>query len=168
MVLLVGLCCSGSALSVHWRQHVANSCKKGRRLSRYGWGTRRRRSVRVLGHKMAQRSAPGRRRDPLHHLPSGPDPAELSRTSRSGRAWRLSAADDDCGSAAAAGDARRGGIRRQERAAPTLGGPSAESGLQPGPTGLALAPRNAAAAASQRPNSLNSLFGTELEALMKF
>ena len=128
------------------------------------WGI----SIMVLGHGMPQRSAPGRRRDPLHHLPSGPDPAELSRTSRDGRVLRLGAADGDCGSAAAAGDARRGGIRRQERAAPTLRGPSAESGLQPGPTGLALAPRNAAAAASQRPNSLNSLFGTELETLMKF
>ena len=125
------------------------------------WGI----SIMVLGHGMPQRSAPGRRRDPLHHLPSGPDPAELIRTSRDGRAWRLSAAGGDCGSAAAAGDARRGGIRRQERAAPTLRGPSAESGLQPGPTGLALAPRKAAAAASQRPNSPNSLFGTRLSAV---
>ena len=82
---MVGLCCSGSALSVHWRQHVANSCKKGRRLSRYGWGTREGRSVMALDHKMAQRSAPGERRHPLHHLGSGADPVVLRGTRRAGR-----------------------------------------------------------------------------------
>ena len=76
---------SAPALEIHWRQGTANSCKKRRRLARCGWGTREGRSVMVLDHKMAQRSAPGERRHPLHHLGSGADPVELRGTRRAGR-----------------------------------------------------------------------------------
>ena len=85
MVLLVASCSSAPALETHWRQGTANSCKKRRRLARCGWGRREGRSVMVLDHKMAQRSAPGERRHPLHHLGSGADPVVLRGTRRAGR-----------------------------------------------------------------------------------
>ena len=83
--MLVASSSSAPALETHWRQDPANSCKKRRRLARCGWGTREGRSVMVLDHKMAQRSAPGERRHPLHHLGSGADPVVLRGTRRAGR-----------------------------------------------------------------------------------
>ena len=82
---MVGLCCSGSALSVHWRQDPANSCKKRRRLARCGWGRRESRSVMVLCALDAHRSSPGLRRRPLPHLDSGTDLVIRCDPLRSGR-----------------------------------------------------------------------------------
>ena len=85
MVLFMASSSSAPALEIHWRQDTANSCKKRRRLARCGWGTREGRSVMVLGHKMAQRSAPGERRHPLHPVHCRSDPGVPRRSLRAGR-----------------------------------------------------------------------------------
>ena len=83
--MLVASSSSAPALETHWRQGTANSCKKRRRLARCGWGRREGRSVMVLGHKMAQRSAPGERRHPLHPVHCRSDPGDPRRSLRAGR-----------------------------------------------------------------------------------